>query len=72
MRPTEPIVTLTEPQVIAVIHASRPLQPNERGAFLTALQGLLAGRHDVGDGELGRMIRDLQGKYFRPPPGPIA
>ena len=63
---------LTEPQTLAIIHASRPLAPVERGAFLTALQGLLAGRHDIGDGELHRVIRDLQRQYFRPPPGATA
>ena len=52
---------------LAVIHATRPLAPTECGAFLTALQGLLAGRSEIGDGELHRVIRDLQRQYFRPP-----
>ena len=28
---------------------------------------LFAGRHEIGDGELNRMLRDLQRKHFRPP-----
>jgi hypothetical protein len=28
---------------------------------------LFAGRHNIGDGELNRMLRDLQRKHFRPP-----
>jgi hypothetical protein len=65
-------MNLTEQQTLAIIHAIRPLQAHERVAFTNALAALLAGRHEVGDGELGRMIRDLQRQYFRPPPGPIA
>ena len=54
-------------QSLAVIHATRPLQSHERTAFLTALEALFADRSDVGDGELGRTLRDLQRKHFRPP-----
>ena len=46
-------MNLSESQSIAIIHAARPLQPTERAAFLTALETLLAGRSDIGDGELG-------------------
>ena len=60
-------MTLTEPQSLAVIHATRPLQASERTAFLAALEALFAGRTEVGDGELGRTLRDLQRKHFRPP-----
>jgi len=38
-------MTPTAVQELAFIHATRPLQTNdERAAFLTALEGLLAGR----------------------------
>jgi hypothetical protein len=62
-----PTMTLTDPQQLAVIHATRPLAPTERAAFTNALAAMLAGRHDVGDGELGRMLKDLQRKHFKPP-----
>ena len=55
-------MTLTDAQATAVINAGRPLQGHGRTAFLTALETLLAGRSDVGDGELGRMLRELQRK----------
>ena len=58
---------LTNAQELAVTHAARPLPPTERTAFLAALEALFAGRNDVGDGELGRALRDPQRKYFRPP-----
>ena len=61
-------MNLTESQVLAVIHATRPLQPQERVAFTNALETLLAGRHEIGDGELYRNLRELQKKYFHPPP----
>jgi hypothetical protein len=57
---------LTDEQELAVIHATRPLQANERMTFMNALEALLAGRHEVGDGELFRALRDLQRKHFRP------
>jgi hypothetical protein len=60
-------MTLTNVQELAVIHATRPLQANERTAFMNALEAHFAGRNDVGDGELHRSLRDLQRKYFRPP-----
>jgi hypothetical protein len=58
---------LTEQQLLAIIHAARPLQSNERTAFLAGLEVLFAGRHEIGDGELNCMLRDLQRKHFRPP-----
>jgi hypothetical protein len=60
-------VVLSEMQQLAVIHAAKPLAPIERGAFLTALETWLADRTEIGDGELGRALRDLQRKFFRPP-----
>ena len=51
---------LTDEQELAVIHATRPLQANEN-----ALEALLSGRHEVGDGKLFRALRDLQRKHFR-------
>ena len=62
-----PTLTLTEQQELAVINAARPLAPIEQKAFLMALHGLLANRSEVGDGELSRLLRELQRKHFRPP-----
>ena len=58
---------LSEPQTLAIINATRPLQEHERVAFLTALLTLLAGRLEIGDGELGRMLARLQRDHFQPP-----
>jgi hypothetical protein len=43
------ICTAHDPQQTAIIHATRPLAPTERAAFL---EDLLAGRNEIGDGEL--------------------
>jgi hypothetical protein len=61
------VITLTDKQTDAIIHATRPLQPSERAAFLAALVALFADRNEIGDGELGRALRDLQQQHFRPP-----
>ena len=59
------MVTLTDAQQDAILNVARPLQPSERVAFMAALAELLAGRrHSLGDGELGRMLRDLQRRIF--------
>jgi hypothetical protein len=36
-------------------------------AFLASLAAYFTGRQEVGDGELGRAIRQLQREYFRAP-----
>jgi hypothetical protein len=43
------------------------LQPVERSAFLSALAVLFQGRSEIGGGEFGRSIRELQRQYFKPP-----
>jgi len=40
---------------------------SNRARFLAALQGLLKDRTEIGDGELGRLLRDLQRQHFHPP-----
>jgi hypothetical protein len=60
-------MNLTDAQGLAILHAARPLQVEERAAFMAALGRLFAGRTEIGDGELGRMLRELQRQHFRPP-----
>ena len=59
---------LTDVQELAVINAAKPLQPQDRAKFLTELQARLEGRQELGDGELFRALREIQKKYFHPPP----
>jgi len=61
-------MTLSDTQIAQILLISRPLQPKERTAFMAALfQDLLNHREEIGDGELGRTLRDLQHRYFQPP-----
>ena len=59
---------LSEPQTLAVIHATRPLRAREQAQFLADLVTLLTGRERVGDGELGRMLARLQRDHFQSRP----
>jgi hypothetical protein len=66
MGPT--MIVLTDAQTAAITNLARPLQPHERAAFLAQLlEDLLMRREAPGDGELGRLLRDLQRRYFQPP-----
>jgi hypothetical protein len=73
------MVIITDTQRDAITSAAKPLQPTERQAFLGDLFETLLmrrSREQVGDGELGRTLRELQHRYFEPPetsghePGP--
>jgi hypothetical protein len=61
-------ILLTDAQTNAITNLARPLQPEERIAFMAALfEELLGRRAEIGDGELGRLLRDLHHRHFRPP-----
>jgi hypothetical protein len=61
-------ISLSDQQIAHILNTCRPLVPDERRAFLSALlDALLMHRDEVGDGSLGRMLRELQRRHFRPP-----
>ena len=61
-------ILLTDAQTDAITNLARPLAPAERAGFFAELfETLLMRRDEVGDGELGRLLRDLHGRHFRPP-----
>jgi hypothetical protein len=61
-------ILLTDAQTDAITTLARPLAPPERAGFFAELfETLLMRRDAVGDGELGRLLRDLHCRYFRPP-----
>jgi hypothetical protein len=61
-------ISLTDAQTDAITNLARPLAPAERIAFMAAVfETLLVRRDEVGDGELGRLLRDLHCRHFRPP-----
>jgi hypothetical protein len=61
-------LALSDAQYSAVVEACEPLLPVDRGRFLQELAAVLgAAAQPLGDGEVTRAIRSLQGRYFRPP-----
>jgi hypothetical protein len=61
-------LALTDSQITTITNLARPLAPSERSGFLAELfETLLMRRDEVGDGELGRLLRDLHYRHFRPP-----
>jgi hypothetical protein len=55
---------LSDKQQSAILSAVNPLERYQREAFLTALTLLLEGKSELGDGELFRILRDLQKIHF--------
>ena len=65
-------IALSDSQVDHIQAVCRPLQPHERMPFMAALlEELIARRDELGDGSLGRMLRDLQRRHFQPPPSEV-
>ena len=61
-------ILLTDAQTDAITNLAQPLTPPERAGFFAELfETLLMRRDEVGDGELGRLLRDLHCRHFRPP-----
>jgi hypothetical protein len=59
-------IRLSDPQFDAVMRAAQPLQPADRSAFLRAVAHRLRGVVDPGDGEVGRVVRELQHQFLHP------
>jgi hypothetical protein len=60
-------LALTDRQLDAVFDAARPLQPRDRSRFLKDVAAELAGNSDPGDGQVARVVRAVQKRYFDPP-----
>ena len=61
-------IALSDQQIAHILLACRPLPPQERTSFMASLFELLLNRREeIGEGELGRTIRDLQHQHFTPP-----
>jgi hypothetical protein len=64
-------VRLSDTQVAAITSIARPLPPLERRQFFADLleELLYRRKEELGDGSLGRLLRDLQLRHHRPPTG---
>ena len=50
----------TDGQMSAVTSAAAPLHPRDRSTFVEAVAARFVNRDEIGDGELGRALRELQ------------
>jgi hypothetical protein len=60
-------IPLSQPQFLAIANAAAALFPSDRDAFIAAVAAALEGQ-PLGDGTIGRIIRDLQGHFDHPEP----
>jgi hypothetical protein len=60
-------IRFTDAQLAAVMRAAEPLTPADRGRFLEAVAAALRCHAEIGDGTIGRAIRETQAKYWDPP-----
>jgi hypothetical protein len=61
-------IPLTDTQADLVYAATKVLPPDSQEAFLRSLANTLAGSREISDGQLWRVIREAQKKFWRPPP----
>jgi hypothetical protein len=60
-------IPLSQPQFLAIPNAAA-LCPSDRDPFIAAVAAELAGHAPVGDGSVGRAIREVQGRFAHPEP----
>jgi hypothetical protein len=60
-------LALSDNQQTSLLNAAQPLLPPDRSAFLVAVAAYFAGRTEIGDGELHRVVAELQRVYFKAP-----
>ena len=56
---TPPALSLSDAQLATIMRLAEPLMPSCRDALLRILAHELRGRHDVGDGEVHRIVRTI-------------
>jgi hypothetical protein len=60
-------IRLTDEQMDAVFRAARPLRVADRDAFLQDVAAALQGRPELGDGDVYRVLADVQRRHHDPP-----
>jgi hypothetical protein len=60
-------IPLSGPQFLAIANAAAALNPVDRDPFIAAVAAALEGQ-PVGDGIIGRVIRDVQCRFSHPEP----
>jgi hypothetical protein len=62
-----PPLALTDEQMNAVMRGAAPLRPQDRDAYLRQVAEQLRGQEPLGDGLVGRVVRDVQRRFWDPP-----
>src|SRR5262249_14179877 len=62
-------IPLSQPQFLAIVAAATALFPADRDPFIAAVAAALEGQ-PIGDGIIGRIIRDTQRHFSHPEPEP--
>jgi len=60
-------IPLSQPQFLAIANAAAALYPADRDPFIAAVAAALEGQ-PIGDGSIGRIIRDVQCRFDHPEP----
>jgi hypothetical protein len=60
-------IRLTDAQLTAVFEAARPLAVRDRDAFLQAVAEALQGHREIGDGDVHRVVKAAQRRFWDPP-----
>jgi hypothetical protein len=61
-------IPLSQPQFLAIANAAAALYPADRDPFLQSVANALQGQIPIGDGLVGRIIRDVQCRFDHPEP----
>ena len=61
------MLAFTDDQMSAMTSAAAPLHPRDRSTFVEAVAARFTNRDEIGDGELGRALRELQREFLNPP-----
>jgi hypothetical protein len=60
-------IPLSQPQFLAIANAAAALCPSDRDPFIAAVAAALEGQ-PIGDGTIGRALRDVQCRFAHPEP----
>ena len=60
-------IPLSQPQFLAITNAASALYPADRDPFIAAVAAAREGQ-PIGDGIIGRIIRDVQRRFDHPEP----
>jgi hypothetical protein len=61
------MISLSDSELKIIMDAAAPIPPQDRSEFLRAVAAELAKHREIGAGIVGRVVREVQRRYFDPP-----